>query len=123
MKPNSAQIEAGALRHRVTIVANASGEQDSTGGVSLSNTTPVLGCWAEIRTVSGSETLGAGAEVSTVQKLVTIRYPKDTTITAAMQVLFQGRKFQIVSVENPDERTRKLVLRCVEINDSREQSA
>lgn len=122
MRPNSSQIESGALRHRVTIVAPATGIQDTDGSVNLGDYTPVLSCWAEIRTLAGSETLGAGTEVSTVQKLVTIRYPKDTPVTAAMQVLFQGRKFQIVSVENPDERTRKLVLRCIEINDSREQA-
>jgi SPP1 family predicted phage head-tail adaptor len=120
MNTNNSKIESGALRHRVTIVALASGNQDSTGGFSLGDYSPVLECWAEIRTASGSEALGAGAEVSTVQKFVTIRYP-DVAITAAMQVVFGSRKFQIVSVENPDERPKKLVLRCIEINDSREQ--
>lgn len=120
MKPTDSKLESGKLRNRVTIVAPAS-TQDSTGGFSQSDYTTVLECWAEIRTLSGNEAMGAGAEVSTVLHLVTIRYPNGTPINASMQVVFQGRKFQIVSVENPDERTKKLVLRCVELNDSRQQ--
>jgi SPP1 family predicted phage head-tail adaptor len=120
MNPTSSKLEAGALRQRVTIVAPTA-TQDSTGGFSLSDYTTVLETWAEIRTLTGNEALGAGTEVSTVLKLVTIRYPTSVTITAAMQVVFQGRKFQILAVLNPDERPKKLVLRCVELNDSRQQ--
>lgn len=48
--------------------------------------------------------------------------PPYTGVTAAMQVVFQGRLFQITSVQNPDERSKMLALMCVEINDSRQQS-
>ena len=47
--------------------------------------------------------------------------PPYTGVTAAMQVWFQGRQFQITSVQNPDERNKMLCLACVEINDSRQQ--
>lgn len=47
--------------------------------------------------------------------------PARTGVTADMQVWFQGRQFQITSVLNPDERTKMLVLLCVELNDSRQQ--
>jgi head-tail adaptor len=47
--------------------------------------------------------------------------PPYTGVTAAMQVWFQGRQFQITSVQNPDERNKMLCLSCVEINDSRQQ--
>jgi hypothetical protein len=47
--------------------------------------------------------------------------PPYTGVTAAMQVLFQGRQFQITSVRNPDERNKILCLMCVELNDSRQQ--
>lgn len=49
--------------------------------------------------------------------------PTRTGVTAAMQVWFGDRQFQITSVENPDERTKMLCLMCVEINDSRQQNA
>ena len=47
--------------------------------------------------------------------------PPYTGVTAALQVWFQGRQFQITSVLNPDERNKMLVLMCLEINDSRQQ--
>jgi len=47
--------------------------------------------------------------------------PPYTGVTAAMQVWFQGRQFQISNVFNPDERNKMLVLMCTEINDSRQQ--
>lgn len=47
--------------------------------------------------------------------------PPYTGVTAAMQVWFQGRQFQITSVMNPDERNKMLCLSCTEINDSRQQ--
>ena len=48
--------------------------------------------------------------------------PVRTGVSAAMQIVWQGRKFQITSVLNPDGRNKVLVLMCVEINDSNQQS-
>ncbi len=48
--------------------------------------------------------------------------PTRTGVTAAMQVWFKGRQFQIQSVQNPDERNKMLLLQCVEINDSVQQT-
>jgi head-tail adaptor len=47
--------------------------------------------------------------------------PPYTGVTAALQVWFNGRQFQITSVQNPDEKNKMLALMCVEINDSRQQ--
>ncbi len=47
--------------------------------------------------------------------------PPYTGVTSALQVWFNGRQFQITSVQNPDERNKMLCLMCVEINDSRQQ--
>jgi head-tail adaptor len=48
--------------------------------------------------------------------------PLYTGITSAMQIVFQGRQFQITSVLNPDERNKMLCLLMTEINQSRQQS-
>jgi head-tail adaptor len=48
--------------------------------------------------------------------------PPFTGVTSAMQVVFQGRQFQITSVLNPDEKNKMLCLLCTEINQSRQQS-
>lgn len=47
--------------------------------------------------------------------------PNRTGVKASMQVWFQGRQFQIESVQNPDERNKMLLLQCSEINDSEQQ--
>lgn len=44
-----------------------------------------------------------------------------SAVTSAMQVQFQTRQFQILDVQNPDERNKMQVLMCVEINDSTQQ--
>ena len=48
--------------------------------------------------------------------------PPATAITSAMQVLFQGRLFEIKNVLNPDERNKMLCLLVTEIADSKLQS-
>lgn len=48
--------------------------------------------------------------------------PARSGVNAAMQVVWQGRKFQITAVMNPDGRKKFLVLMVVEINDSNQQS-
>src|SRR5208337_2660249 len=47
--------------------------------------------------------------------------PPYSGVTAAMQVWFQGRQFQINAVLNPDERNKMQCLMVTEINDSRQQ--
>lgn len=48
--------------------------------------------------------------------------PPNTAITAGMRILFNNRAFDITTVLNPDERNKMLVLLCIEINDSRQQT-
>ena len=68
----------------------------------------------------GDSANGAGGFISKVTHQVVMRYR--TGITANMQVQFNGRQFQIEAVQNPDERNKMLILQCVEINDSAQQS-
>jgi len=111
-------IKSGAMRHRITIV-KFNGTQDASGGTGLADYTLVAGAWAEIETLDGDDAVVAGAEMSQVVHLVKMRWMAG--INASQQVLFNSRKFQIKAVLNPDERKKKLILRCVEINDSRQQ--
>jgi head-tail adaptor len=48
--------------------------------------------------------------------------PPNTGVTSGMQIWFQNRQFQIEAVLNPDERNKLLVLMCIEINDSQQQT-
>lgn len=187
MPANSSAIKAGELRHRIDLV-KVSNVQDSTGGFDLSADVIYSKVWAKIETLSGSESSGAGSEVSVVQKRVTIRFigaapswrannaypagalikdqngylqqaqfagtsgatapafsqtegqftndgdpstgtewknvgvaPEYTGVTSALQIWFRGQQWQVTSVQNPDERNKKLILTAVVINDGRQQ--
>jgi SPP1 family predicted phage head-tail adaptor len=114
----STRIAAGKLRQKIDIL-QPTGVQDSAGGISLADYTVLATVWASIEPTGGTETLAAGSETSVVTHRIEIRYIAG--LNASMQVGFSGRKFQITAVENPDERTKKLYLQVVELNDSRQQ--
>lgn len=42
--------------------------------------------------------------------------PLRTAVSSKMQVQYQGRQFQILDVQNPDERNKMLFLMCIEID-------
>src|SRR6266568_4466186 len=111
-------IEAGELRHRVSIV-QPSGGQDSMAGITQdpSQWTIVVSCWAEIQTWTGEMSLAAQEFMSVASHWITIRHPH-LTITAQMKVWFNRRTFQILAVLNPTEQNKLLVLVCTEVNDS-----
>src|SRR5258708_24859756 len=119
------RLQAGRLRHRIDIV-QVSPVQDSCGGFDLSADIIFASIWASVEALSGHETLAMASQVSTTTHQVIIRYFENPStglpaVTAAHQVWFNGRQFQITSVLNPDERNKMLCLQCVEINDSRQQ--
>lgn len=111
-------IEAGELRHRISIV-KPTGVQDSMGGITQdpSQWQIVISCWAEIQTWTGDMSLSTQEFVSVASHWITIRHPH-LLITANMKVWFNKRTFQILSVLNPTEQNKLLVLVCSEINDS-----
>ena len=112
---------AGRLRNRIDIV-QPSATQDAAGGFDLNaNVVVYSNIWASVEALNGTEKFAAHEFISQASHQVVIRYLPN--ITSEMQVHFQGRQFQIEAVLNPDERTKSLVLLCVEINDSQQQTA
>jgi head-tail adaptor len=71
-------------------------------------------------TIGGTTADGSGSTAFTWKNLGAA--PNRTGVTSGQQVWFQGRQFQIESVLNPDERTKMLILLCIEINDSLQQN-
>ena|SRR6266567_9224716 len=110
---------AGRLRHKIDIVQPTQA-QDSTGGTDVSNDTVFATVRASVEAISGTEQYGEQAFISRTTYQIVIRYLPG--VTSAMQVHWQGRQFQIESVANPDGRSKLLILLCVEINDSAQQS-
>ena len=118
--PFSNKIQAGKLRHRIQIV-KANGTVDSFGGVpqDLVDWTVLHNCWAAIDTLNGRDMLTSDSFMSEVNLQVTIRFFPD--VDSSCRVWFNGKTFQITATVNPDQRTKMLILLCVEINDSKQQ--
>jgi SPP1 family predicted phage head-tail adaptor len=119
------RLEAAKLRHRIDIV-EVNPAQDSTGGIDLSNNILVATVWASVEPLTGSETLAAGSQMTVNTYQVLIRFLDDPStglvaVTAANQIQWQGRQFQITNVQNPDGRKKMLCLTCVEIDGSSQQ--
>jgi SPP1 family predicted phage head-tail adaptor len=118
--PLSNRLQAGKLRHRIQIV-KASGTVDTFGGVppTTSDWTVLHDAWAQIETLNGRDMLVSDQFMTQVNMRVTVRYFPD--VDASCRIWFNKRTFEITSVQNPDQRTKMLVLMAVEINDSKQQ--
>src|SRR5260370_20734569 len=97
--PYSTRISAGKFRQRIQLV-KATGTEDSTGGTSLADYTVLATAWASVEPLTGDETLAAGAQTSVGRFEIQTRYIDG--VNASLQVIFQGRKFQVENVANPD---------------------
>ena len=107
-------MNAGKLRHRITIEAKSDGVQDAvTGEVTAEWVPVVLGTWAEIRPMSVREFLAAQAVQSRCDTMITIR--ARTGVDAAMRVrkLPDGPIYAIAGVL-PDAKygTEYMTLAC-----------
>jgi len=87
-------MRAGQLRTRITI-ERPSPEQDGAGQP-IESWKPVVTVWADLRTVSGLETIRAGAETAIVKASARIRWRPG--LDSSMRVLAGGSVFQITAV-------------------------
>ncbi len=102
----------GELRHVVNI-ETPSQKQSESGAFSNQPWTIVAqGLRARIAPTGGSERSGAGAMIAQATHTVNLRYYPG--IVPKMRVHFQGRFFDILNVNNIDERNRELQLICRE---------
>ncbi len=108
-------LNPGDLRHPITV--QAPDGTPTTFGQSAAPTSwvTVLTTRAKIATAGGRETSAAAQIVSDVSHVVTIRYTS-TVLKAGYQVLYGGRFFTVMYVENILERNRVLALYCREVN-------
>lgn len=106
-------MEAGSLRHRVTIQQKTEGspQQNAAGEPDVSWTTYCT-AYASINPVSGKEPFLAQQHLAQVSHKVRIRYRSG--ITADMRVLFGSRVLDIKAVLNWGERNEELLLPCEE---------
>lgn len=82
---------------------------DAVGGQAVT-WTDVCSLWAQVEPTSGQEITVGGALRSESMFTVTTRYYAG--ITPKMRILFEGQIFEIVSVNDTNQRHRELVMTC-----------
>jgi len=103
-------MRAGKLRHRV-IIEQVTSTDDGYGGRSDAWATFAT-VWASVKPLRGHEYFQAQQMQAKVTHKVKIRYLQG--VTHKMRVKYGSRILNIVSVINPDEKSRELVLMCEE---------
>lgn len=119
-------IEAGKLRHRIKIVDPTvvdTGAQDSFGQIIPGANPPTVAdnLPASIEFVSAKQIYAAQTFTSQVTHRITIRWMAG--IKPEQEVQFtdpegKDRHVQIVSIDNPDQQSRMLILNCLERDQS-----
>lgn len=105
-------MRAGSLKHRITIKELSSGQDDL--GQPVQTETIVASMWADIRLLSGLETIKAGAETAIVNASIRVRYRTD--IAANMRV-YEGADVYEIKAVLPDKVKKAYVdLACKQIN-------
>ena len=99
---------AGQMRRRVTIQSRAT-TVDAVGGQSQA-WTDVCTLWAQVVPTGGKESTVGGARRAESLYTVTTRYYPG--IAPKMRILFEGQIFEIVNINDTDQRHRELVMSC-----------
>jgi SPP1 family predicted phage head-tail adaptor len=95
-------MQAGALRHRITIQKKGGGT-NSWGEPDPDSWTDVVTVWANIRHQSGAESIKSDKPTSEVRASIRIRWR--TGIDAGLRVVHGSKKYDIRAVL-PDEVSR-----------------
>lgn len=106
-------MRAGMLRRRISI-AKKTGTRDAFGAVSDSWTT-VLNTFASVEPVSDRERIEAESVFADRTHRIRIRRPPGTNIDTAMRITWGTRTFNILSIVDPWERGRELVIMAAEV--------
>lgn len=85
-------VNVGELNNRIQICRNTTTKVE--GNYEIAQEELVLGCWAKVSRVSGTEMLKAGADFGEEKVRFLIRRPAKA-IDRKMFVRFEGREYQI----------------------------
>lgn len=103
-------IEAGKLRHRVTIQHPGSIQDQVTGEV-VNGWTDVAKVWAAVEPVSGRELIASQASQSQIETRIVIRYRTD--MNSKMRVLHRGMIYNIEALlPDKDSGLEYITLMC-----------
>jgi SPP1 family predicted phage head-tail adaptor len=106
-------IQAGKLRHRVTVQRLVAGSpQQTASGQPDEAWTDYFTVWASVEPLNGRELFAAQEHHAEVTHRVRLRYRSE--VTAQMRLTFGGRTYSIFAVIDPELRGRELQLMCSE---------
>ena len=106
-------MQAGRLRHRITLQRKEQTQNPQTGAMTTTWATDAT-VWAAVEPLSAREFVAAQAVQSNVSVRITVRYRPG--ITAAMRILHDGKVYGITGVlADKDSGREYLTLPCSEL--------
>jgi|SRR5580765_7370785 len=102
-------MRAGALRHLVVIEQYVE-NQDTTGQPIRDYSVFASGVWAQISPRDGRELIAATERFAEISTQILIRYLPG--VDTEMRVVHDGVYYNIVYIEDPDLRHKRLLLFC-----------
>ena len=110
-------IDAGKLRHRVTIQSYTETQDTTTGAITkVWNTFATV--WASIEPLSAKEFIAAQAEQSKISLRITIRYLKNLEPKMRIYHAAKDKYYDIEGIlSDKDSGLEYLTLPCSELND------
>lgn len=105
-------MNAGSLNTRVTIQQNTPAQDDI--GQPIASWATLATVWANVRHVSGMESIQGDADASSLKASVRIRLRRD--VTNAMRVVIGSKTYEIRAVLPDEERLDYLDLSCEALN-------
>ena len=105
--------DAGAFKHKIQIVRETI-TKDKDGFPSKTDTI-VLEPYAIVKTTKGFTLIVNNSDFEKALTNFTIRYPKATTIDRDMIILFRGKRYEILYLNNVDEANVLLEIQAKEV--------
>jgi SPP1 family predicted phage head-tail adaptor len=101
-------MEAGKLWHEIAIQSR--GDTRDTFGGSIPAWSAYASTYAELKNLSGNELIQAQQIDSRITSKFTVRW--DNGIRSSMRIVYKSRNYNIVYVNNIDERDKTTELLC-----------
>lgn len=114
---NSLGINPGQFRHRVTLLEQTTGTDESGVVTTYAPANPPLAVWAKIEGLRSEDAIKSGQDISKVHLTITIRYNAAFTPKKQLQ-RWNGNRYVINGIENVLEMNAYLILTCEGVGDS-----
>ena len=105
-------INAGDYNHKIDIVRVV--KSKDSAGFPIDTETVLLSPWAKVKTTKGFTLIANGSDFEKATTNFTIRYPV-TEISRKDIILFRGKRYEILYLNNIDEACVELEIQAKEI--------